>query len=120
MDTTQTQTDASTKDSTELERNATRASTLLKTMANEWRLLILCHLSEGERSVKELEDLVGLRQSALSQHLALLRREHVVKTRRSAQSIYYSLESPVAIAVMNTLYEAYCRNDGKQAAYKSN
>ena len=91
-----------------LKANAKNATGLLKTMANEWRLLILCQLAEGEKSVGILEDLIGLSQSALSQHLAILRRENLVKTRRSAQSIYYSLSSNEAEAVMATLYSLFC------------
>ena len=95
-------------DISKLQDNASRASVLLKTMANEWRLLILCHLAEKERSVSELEKLIGLNQSALSQHLAILRREQLVKTRREAQSIYYSLASDEAAQIMGTLYNLYC------------
>ncbi len=95
-------------DISKLQDNASRASVLLKTMANEWRLLILCHLAEKERSVSELERLIGLNQSALSQHLAILRREQLVKTRREAQSIYYSLASDEAAQIMGTLYNLYC------------
>ncbi len=95
-----------------LQDNATKASVLLKTMANEWRLLILCHLAEKERSVGELESLIGLNQSALSQHLAVLRRENLVKTRREAQSIYYSLASEEAAKIMGTLYNLYCAVPG--------
>ena len=91
-----------------LQNSAGKASTLLKTMANEWRLLILCHLAEKERSVGELEKLIGLNQSALSQHLAVLRRENLVKTRREAQSIFYSLASDEAAQIMSTLYNLYC------------
>ncbi len=94
-----------------LQENASRASALLKSMSNEWRLLILCHLAEGERSVGELEREIGLSQSALSQHLAILRREQLVQTRRSAQSIYYKLASDEAAAIMTTLYELFCQND---------
>ena len=102
-------------DVTELQENAARASSLLKTMANEWRLLILCHLAEGEKSVGELEKLIDLNQSALSQHLAVLRREQMVQTRREAQSIYYSLSSNEAASVMGTLYDLYCVKDGQAA-----
>ncbi len=98
-------------DISELQENASRASALLKTMANEWRLLILCNLAEGEKSVGELEQLIGLNQSALSQHLAVLRRENLVQTRRSAQSIFYSLKSQEASMIMATLYDAYCKTD---------
>jgi DNA-binding transcriptional ArsR family regulator len=92
----------------DLETNARKASALLKAMANERRLLILCHLSQGERSVSELEALVSLSQSALSQHLARLRRDGLVATRRAAQTIYYSLAGREAGAVMETLYALFC------------
>jgi len=97
-----------------LKVNARRASALIKAMANERRLVILCHLSEGERSVGELEELVGLSQSALSQHLARLRREKLVRTRRRAQTIFYSLNGAEALAVMATLSELFApsRADG--------
>ncbi len=95
-------------DISKLQDNATKASVLLKTMANEWRLLILCHLAEKEHSVSELENLIGLNQSALSQHLAVLRREKLVRTRREAQCIYYSLASEEAAKIMATLYSLYC------------
>ena len=91
-----------------LEANARLASALLKAMGNERRLLILCHLASGEKSVSELERLVALSQSALSQHLARLRRDGLVATRRAAQSIYYSLTGPEARAIMETLYRLYC------------
>lgn len=74
--------------------SAARASRLLKAMGNERRLVILCHLSEREHSVTELCQLVGLSQSALSQHLAKLRRDNLVKTRRAAQTVFYSVASP--------------------------
>ncbi len=92
----------------ELRRNAHRASRLLKVLSNERRLLVLCHLSQGEKSVGELERAIGLGQSALSQHLARLRRSSLVRTRRDAQTIYYSLAGDEAVAVMQTLYDLYC------------
>ena len=91
-----------------LQENARRASTLLKAMSNEHRLLILCQLLHGERSVGELERLIGLSQSALSQHLARLRRDNLVQTRRVAQTIFYSLSGEEAAAVIETLYGLYC------------
>ena len=91
-----------------LHENARRASTLLKAMSNQHRLLILCQLVRGERCVGDLEQVVGLSQSALSQHLARLRRDSLVKTRRSAQTIYYSLAGIEANAVIETLYDLYC------------
>ncbi len=92
----------------ELQRKAGRATSLLKALANPSRLLILCQLAEGEKSVGELERLVDLSQSGLSQHLALLRRKGIVATRREAQSIYYSLASKEAAAIMATLYKVFC------------
>jgi DNA-binding transcriptional ArsR family regulator len=94
--------------------NAKEASQLLKAMSNERRLLILCHLTTGEKAVCELELLVGLSQSALSQHLARLRRDGLVRTRRCAQSIYYSLHGEAASAVMAALHRLYC-TDGEGA-----
>jgi len=91
-----------------LQEKAHRASQLLKAMSNEHRLLILCQLLKGERSVGELERIVGLSQSALSQHLARLRRDELVKTRRSAQTIFYSLNGHEVPAVIGTLYTLYC------------
>ena len=91
-----------------LQQNSKRACSLLKSMANEWRLLVLCNLAEGEKSVSELQKVLPLSQSALSQHLAILRREKVVKTRKSAQSVYYSLASNEAEAIMKTLHDTFC------------
>ena len=92
----------------ELRDNAHKASELLKAMSNEKRLMILCYLAGGEKAVGEMEKLVGLSQSALSQHLARLRRDGLVKTRRASQTIYYSLAGGDAQAVMETLYGIYC------------
>lgn len=92
----------------DLEQNAQKASQLLKAMSNERRLLILCHLTQGERSVGELERLVGLSQSALSQHLARLRHDNLVTTRRAAQTIYYSLQGVEANRIMEVLHDLYC------------
>lgn len=100
-----------------MEENATEACGLLRVMSNQWRLLILCHLTEGEKSVQELQNLVGLSQSALSQHLAILRHEKMVSTRRVAQSIFYSLASEEATQVLMTLHGIYCPLDtGASAA----
>lgn len=101
-------------DAGELRRNARRAALLLKAMSNERRLLILCHLAEGERSVGTLGAIVGLSQSALSQHLARLRRDKLVTTRRQAQTIYYALAGREAVAVMATLHGLYCAPRGKR------
>lgn len=93
-----------------MQENAGRATALLKSMANETRLMILCQLSEREMNVGELIDLVGLSQSALSQHLGVLRREGLVKTRRAAPYVWYSLDSEEAKAVIGTLYDLFCAN----------
>lgn len=92
-----------------IQKNARHASTLLKAMSNPHRLLILSQLTHGERCVSELEKIVGLSQSALSQHLARLRRDKMVKTRRAAQTIYYSLTGEDVEAVIDTLYQLYDR-----------
>jgi DNA-binding transcriptional ArsR family regulator len=86
---------------------APAASRLLKAMGNPHRLTILCDLSRGEFSVKELETHLGLSQSALSQHLARLRQEKLVQTRRDRQTIYYSLRGATAEMVMRALTELY-------------
>ena len=91
-----------------IQNNARRASALLKAMSNQHRLMILCQLVPGEKSVGELERIIGLSQSALSQHLARLRRDQLVRTRRAAQTIFYSLSGEEASAVIETLYGLYC------------
>ena len=92
----------------DLQDNARRATALLKAMSNQHRLLILCQLVDGEKCVGQLKEVVDLSQSALSQHLARLRRDNLVKTRRSAQTIYYSLAGDEAGAVIRTLHDLYC------------
>ncbi|HUZ72034.1 MAG TPA: metalloregulator ArsR/SmtB family transcription factor [Stellaceae bacterium] len=85
------------------------AEGFLKILANRRRLMIVCELLRGERSVGALEAVVGLSQSALSQHLARLRRGRLVATRREAQTIYYSLADPGVAQVVDALYERFCR-----------
>lgn len=96
-------------DVNEVETNARIAVNLLKALSNEKRLLIACSLSKGEKNVGELEKIVDLSQSALSQHLARLRRDKIVKTRRDAQTIYYSLDSAEAKEVMNCLCDIFSK-----------
>jgi len=98
----------------ELHDMAAHAVELLKAMANEWRLMILCQLSDGEKTVSELQSLLGLSQSALSQHLAVLRREKIVKARKHAQSVSYSLAGDDAPRVMQTLHEVFCETQGEK------
>lgn len=94
-------------DVTNIEKNAEDAAILLKALSNEKRLVVVCILSKGEISVGELEKIIGLSQSALSQHLARLRRDGIVKTRREAQTIYYSLSNPHAKALLECLCQLY-------------
>ena len=84
------------------------ASDLLKALANRHRLLILCQLIDGERSVGELAAFLGIRDSTVSQHLSLLRREGIVNTRRDGQTIWYSIGSSPARAIVEALYAVYC------------
>jgi DNA-binding transcriptional ArsR family regulator len=95
----------------EVERNVEVAVNLLKALSNEKRLLIICALYKGEKSVGELEEIVGLSQSALSQHLARLRRDGLVNTRRNAQTIYYSMTDSSTQAVLQCLYDIYTPED---------
>jgi DNA-binding transcriptional ArsR family regulator len=84
------------------------AEELLKALANRHRLMILCQLSEKERSVGELAELLDLRDSTVSQHLALLRKDGLVTTRREAQTVWYAIASPAARRMIETLYRIYC------------
>ncbi len=95
----------------ELRANAAKATAFLRGMANECRLLILCRLAESECTVTQLEEVLELSQSALSQHLAVLRRLGLVKQRREARLHYYSLESEEAKIIMSALYNKFCGTD---------
>lgn len=88
--------------------HAGEAATLVKALANDRRLMILCLLVGHERSVGELNDCLDLSQSALSQHLAVLREENLVKTRRDGQTIYYSLVDGPALRILQVLHDTYC------------
>jgi len=88
--------------------SASQACAILKTLANEDRLLILCQLSQGARNVGELETLLDIRQPTLSQQLTVLREEGLVATKRHGKYVYYSLVSPEAMRIMQTLFELYC------------
>ena len=92
--------------------NARAASDFLKAVAHENRLLILCLLAEGERSVTELEELLSLRQTAVSQQLARLRLDNLVTARRDGKSVYYSLTDPETKLLIDALYTLYCRDKG--------
>ena len=96
------------QDFDEMARNARRASDFLKALSHESRLMILCHLSSGERSVTELEHLLSARQAAVSQQLMRLRQEGLVQTRRDGKQIYYSLADDRAVRVMDVIYDIFC------------
>ena len=87
---------------------AREASQLLRVLSNENRLLLLCQLSRGERSVGELEDMLGIRQPTLSQQLGVLRNEELVATRRDGKWVYYRIASEDALAILGTLHQIYC------------
>jgi DNA-binding transcriptional ArsR family regulator len=93
-----------------IEQNVSLAAKLLKLLSNEKRLLIICTLYNEEKSVGELEEIVGLSQSALSQHLAKLRRDKIVSTRRKAQTIYYSISDDSVAVLLEALYKLYCED----------
>ncbi len=94
-------------DVSELAASAQAAARLLKLLASEQRLLLLCRLIEGEASVGDLADHAGLAPSATSQHLGKMRAEGLVATRREAQTIYYRLADPAAMRVLDTLCDIY-------------
>lgn len=103
---------------TELQGKAVNVAAFLKALSNPARLLVLCQISDGEKSVGELERSVGLSQSSLSQHLAVLRRERIVATRRMGSTIFYSIESREAVAVMLALYDVFCSKVAKKPSPK--
>ncbi|VVE19769.1 ArsR/SmtB family transcription factor [Pandoraea anhela] len=101
-------TDAASLDVTRLRTAARQASTLLRALANEDRLLILCQLTQGELSVGALEAQLDIRQPTLSQQLAVLRSEALVTTRRDGKRIYYAVADGAVLAVLACLYDQFC------------
>jgi DNA-binding transcriptional ArsR family regulator len=95
-------------DAKRMAAQAKRAAEFLKALAHQNRLMILCILSQGEKSVSELEEMLSLRQPTVSQQLARLRVERLVATRRDGKTIYYSLASEEARVVVGALYEMFC------------
>ncbi len=87
---------------------ASQAAALMRALANEDRLMLLCQLAQGEACVSELEAACDIGQPSLSQHLGVLRRQGLVATRRQGKNIYYRVEDPNALAVLGVLYQAYC------------
>ncbi len=98
-------------DPAEMTSRAEAASTFLKAMSHEGRLMILCYLSSGEKTVTELEQLLSSRQAAVSQQLARLRIEGLVSARRDGKAIYYSLSEPRVERLIGVLYEMFCKRD---------
>ncbi|MGB5511500.1 MAG: metalloregulator ArsR/SmtB family transcription factor [Woeseiaceae bacterium] len=92
----------------DMQAHAADAAGLMKALGNESRLMVLCMLTEGEQSVSVLNDTIPLSQSALSQQLARLRQQGLVKTRRESQTIYYSLADGPAERIINLLHDIYC------------
>lgn len=102
--------DMKAADADALIKQAREASDLLKALSHETRLLILCILSEGEKSVSELEEILSMPQAAVSQQLARLRFDRLVNTRREGRMIYYSVAGEEVSSVVETLYDLFCRS----------
>lgn len=107
-------------DITRFEASASEAAKLLRALGNERRLMILCQLADGELSVGELIPRVGLSQSALSQHLAVLREDAIVATRREGQAVFYRISDPAAVKVIETLAEIFCPPDMRKSHDRPN
>jgi DNA-binding transcriptional ArsR family regulator len=101
----------SPEDMEKMMRNAMRASNFLKAISHEGRLMILCHLASGEKSVTELEDLLSARQAAVSQQLSRLRLEGLVTPRRDGKTIFYSLTDDRPRQIIEVVYDLFCRSD---------
>lgn len=97
-------------DITAMHEAAQEATAMLRALANEDRLLLLCQISQREQSVSELEQILGIQQPTLSQQLGVLRAEGLVNTRRDGKRIFYSVAAPKAMAILHTLYNLYCPN----------
>ena len=95
----------------ELGTKAAEAESFLKALANRHRLMVLCELHKGEHSVTRLQEAIGLSQSSLSQHLARLREDNLVKTRRESQTIFYSLADQNVSRLIALLYELFCARE---------
>ena len=93
---------------TQMRQAAGKATALLRVLANEDRLLLLCQLTQGEACVSELEELLGIHQPTLSQQLGILRSEEIVSTRREGKKIFYQASDSRAVSVLTTLYGLYC------------
>ncbi|MBI1209646.1 MAG: metalloregulator ArsR/SmtB family transcription factor [Azospirillum sp.] len=92
----------------EIDQAADQACELLKALASPTRLKILCHLVDGEKSVGQIAEAIGARDAAVSQHLALLRKDRIVRARRAGQSIFYAIENPAAERLLQILHDIFC------------
>ena len=101
---------------TRMMQNAKNATEFLKALSHEGRLMILCHLAAGERSVTELEQLLSQRQAAVSQQLARLRLEGLVESRREGKVIYYRIKDGRTRQMLDILYDMFCAEDGTPAS----
>ncbi len=91
-----------------MQKGASEATQFLKRFGNEDRLLLLCHLSKGECTVSMLEEITGIQQPTLSQQLGVLRTDNLVKTRRDGKWIYYSVEDPKVLILLEVIYQLFC------------
>ncbi len=92
-----------------MQSSADKAVDLMKVLGNRDRMMLLCEIHQGEKCVGELELSLAIHQPTLSQQLTVLRKKKLVKTRRDGKQIYYSSASPIAMSVMNLLYQNYCK-----------
>jgi len=102
--------ETSTLDLEKMKTSAGKACQMMKVLSNPDRLMLLCQLSQGEKRVGELEEILGIVQPTLSQQLTVLREEELVSTRREGKNIYYQIASPQALAVMNVLFDQFCKS----------
>ncbi len=107
--------DMCAEDMDRMARNAEHAANFLKAISHEGRMMILCHLASGEKSVTELEQLLSARQAAVSQQLGRLRLEGLVQPRRDGKTIYYSLTDDRATRIMEVVYDLFCRSQTGEA-----
>ena len=108
--------DTQTLDLDSMKTAAAQACRLMKVLSNPDRLMLLCQLSQGEKRVGELEEMLGIAQPTLSQQLTVLREEELVATRRDGKRIYYQIASPQALAVMQVLYAQFCSENSGDSA----
>lgn len=104
-------------DQNKMREAACAAAAVLRALANDDRLMLLCHLSQGEASVGEMESALGIGQPTLSQQLGVMRRLELVATRREGKQIFYRIDDPNVLVLLNTLYELYCPKPDAEGAH---